>query len=120
MTTMRGLIANDALDRDMVTRTRLGLSKASTARSRFLTETVYPSLLDTLPGSDAAQVRQLQADAANDRAHSSAHVSKWNALSIAQDWRGYRRDAITILTMMDTRIAWEKRVLYPLMAKAKG
>jgi hypothetical protein len=119
MATMRGLIAHDAINRDEVTRTRLGLSKASAARTRFLTDTVYPALLDTVAGVDAAQVRQLRADATYDRARSSAHVGKWNALNIPRDWQGFRRDAADILTMMQTRIDWEKRVLYPLLAKAR-
>lgn len=120
MTTMRRLIAKDAIDRDAVTRTRLGLGRASTARTRYLTDTVYPALLDMLTGADAAQVRQLSADAAHDRARSSAHVGKWNASSIAQDWQGFRADAATILAMMEARIAWEKRVLYPLLGRHRG
>lgn len=120
MATMRRLIGNEEIDREAVTKTRLGLGKASTARTRFLTDTVYPALLDGLGGNEAAQVRQLRADAADDRARSSAHVGKWNASSIAQDWSGFRRDAAGILAMMDARIALEKRVLYPLLGRIRG
>ena len=119
MATMRGLIANDRIDRDAVTRTRLGLGKASTARTRFLMDTVYPALLDTLAVTEAAQVRQLRVDASDDRARSSAHIGKWNAATIAQDWQGFRRDAVGILAMMETRIALEKRVLYPSLGRSR-
>ena len=117
MTTMRGLIANNDIDRDAVTRTRLGLSKASATRTTFLTDTVYPALLDTLAGTEAAQVRRLRTEAANDRARSSAHVAKWSAAGIAQDWQNFRGDAAGILAMMETRIALEKQTLYPLLRK---
>lgn len=119
MAMMRELIASDEIDRDAVTRTRLGLGKASTARTRYLTEAVYPALLDTLADTEAARVRQLRFDGADDRARSSAHVGKWNTSAITQDWQGFRRDAATILTMMETRIALEKRVLYPLLDRSR-
>jgi hypothetical protein len=44
VTVMRRLIANNEIDRDSVTRTRLGLGKASAARTRLLTDTIYPGL----------------------------------------------------------------------------
>lgn len=120
MATMRRLIGNDEIDRDDVTRTRLGLGRASTARTRFLTDTVYPALLDRLDGVDAMQVRQLRVDAANDRARSSAHVAKWSASGLAQDWSNFRRDSAGILAMMEARIALEKRVLYPLLGRIRA
>lgn len=111
MTTMRGLIANEEIDRDAVTRTRLELGKASIARTKLLTDTVYSALIDTLVATKAAQVRRLRVDASDDRARSSAHVGKRNAATIAQDRQRFRRDAVGILAMMETRIALEKRVL---------
>lgn len=120
VTVMRRLIANNEIDRDSVTRTRLGLGKASAARTRLLTDTIYPALLSRLTGAEATQVRDLQTAASADRARSSAHVAKWSAVGIARDWQGFRHDAADILTMMETRIAREKRVLYPLLGKVRN
>lgn len=82
---MRRLIGNEEIDCDVVTRTRLGLRKGSSAPTEYLTDTVYPALFDRLDGADTEQVRQLRTDAAEDRAHSTARVGKWNASGIARD-----------------------------------
>lgn len=117
---MHELIANNEIDHDAVTRTRLGLSKASAARSTFLANMVYPALLNALSGAEAKSVRELQAGASADRARSSAHVAKWSASGIARDWQGFRQDAVGILAMMEARIALEKRTLYSLLRKVDG
>jgi hypothetical protein len=114
---MRRLTDEEHLSREDVTRTRLLLTKASTARTNFLATEVYPALLASPDGATVERVRQLQRDTSGDRTRSSAHIGKWNTESISADWSGFRRDARRIIAMMVDRIDQERSVLYPLLRR---
>ncbi|USI72679.1 hypothetical protein [Sphingomonas morindae] len=117
MAIMRRLVHEEQLQRERVSFARLELSRCSSARSRHLTERVFPYLLARLTGEEADQVRQLQAAMVPIRATSAAHVTRWPSEAVAADWPSYRQASHAILAMMAARIAEERAILYPLLKR---
>lgn len=115
MSALGMLLARDQFPCMELATIRLQLSRASSARSRFIAETVGPALLGRLHGTEADGVRQLLADALALSQASSAHIVRWNAAAVAADWPGYAAEARTLLAMMEARVAREAGLLYPLL-----
>lgn len=117
---VRELCEPDVPDLGRLALARLRLSRLSTARSRFITERVIPSLLD---GADPAlrdELVSMQRAFAEKRLRSSHHVSAWSTQAIAADWEGYRSASRAIRAMMEEQIDREKAVFVERLRHASG
>lgn len=90
---------------------RLGLMAASTKRSKFLRERVYPLLM----ASSAAKIRELDKDLSDKRVKTSEHITRWSLVAIQADWPGYRTAVDRILKGVESRIAMEKAIILPAL-----
>jgi hypothetical protein len=96
---------------------RVRLSKASSDRARFITNTVYPALQASAGEALHDQLVGMAHDFGRKRQASSEHVVRWSTKSIEANWDGYRAASLGIRTMMKARIEREIAVLYgPLAA----
>lgn len=89
---------------------RLRLSRASTARSRYVSYVVFPKLRAKADKSMLTQLSELQRTFAAKRLASSKHITTWTHQSIIVDWAGYRRDAERYLTMVEEHMAEERQL----------
>ena len=115
ITVMRSLLAAPDYDEVRVPETRLRLSRGSMRRLQFLSAFAYPCAMEGASAAQQEAIRTLQVEATANRERSSAHVTKWSSAGIAADWKGFRRDAAAILTMMTERLHQERDVLLPML-----
>jgi len=90
---------------------RLRLSSASFARSKFVSETVVPRLLEDADADLRDELSKLLSVFQAKRQISCAHVTTWTRVTIDADWDGYRTAAALIWTMMENQIDRERRYL---------
>lgn len=112
---MRALCREDVPDRVRLSHARHRLMVASLDRSRFLTRTVYPALLDAGPKGTAEIIAALDRDLARHRAEVSRHVSTWSPDRIAADWIDYRAASGRLMRAVEDRMALEKTALQPIL-----
>lgn len=48
----------------------------------------------------------------------SAHIAEWTPSHIGTDWNGYRAAVTALQRVLDAGMAWEERVLHPLLARS--
>jgi hypothetical protein len=102
-------------DRRCLADARLGLSRASAERTRFLAEDIFPALLAPGNPSVAETVRRLRIDGAHIRATSAEHVASWSLDRAIADWPSYCRASEAMRTTMRARLRQERHALYPLL-----
>lgn len=90
---------------------RLRLSKASAARSKFVSEEVMPKLRETADDRLGGELIEMQRAFAAKRLQSSEHVVTWSSAAIERDWPGYRAAARQIWAMMEEQIGRETAIL---------
>ncbi len=90
---------------------RSRLSSASLARSKFVSETVVPRLLEDADADLRDELSKLLSVFQAKRQISCAHVTTWTRMTIDADWDGYRTAAALIWTMMENQIDRERRYL---------
>ena len=90
---------------------RSRLSSASFARSKFVSETVVPRLLEDADADRRDELSKLLSVFQAKRQISCAHVTTWTRVTIDADWDGYRTAAALIWTMMENQIDRERRYL---------
>ena len=90
---------------------RSRLSSASLARSKFVSETVVPRLLEHADADLRDELSKLLSVLQAKRQISCAHVTTWTRVTIEADWNGYRTAAALIWTIMECQIDLERRDL---------
>ena len=96
---------------DQLAKDRQSLTNASLARSKFVSETVVPALLEDADTDLRSALSDLLVALTAKRLMSNAHIAKWTYASIEADWAGYCSGARDIWAMMKTQIEREQRVL---------
>ena len=89
--TLDALTRKATPDRGQLASARLALSQASSTRTRYLNDDVYPAVLAMGDRVSQENVRALQSDGARLRARSAEHVAAWSIDRAMNDWAGYRR-----------------------------
>lgn len=100
-------------DMSLLGAARVKLSRASAARTRYISDTVIPALM---PGADPAlkaELEAMQRTFSAKRLASSEHVNNWTSQSIEKDWDGYRAASREIRRMMEEQIERERAILLP-------
>ncbi|RYF13465.1 MAG: hypothetical protein EOO77_15480 [Oxalobacteraceae bacterium] len=87
---------------------RSRLSRASLARSKFVSEKMVPRLLENADADLRDDLSKLLSVFQAKRQISASHVAIWTPVTIAQDWEGYRAAARLIWTMMEKQIDHER------------
>lgn len=90
---------------------RLRLSKASAARSKFVTDEVVPKVRQGADERLKGELTEMQYAFAAKRLKSSEHVTVWSSAAIEKDWRGYCAAARQIWAMMEEQMGLESRIL---------
>ena len=96
---------------------RWTLSRASRRRHMLIEDTIYPYLLARVAPADIDRLLALREDARALRAASTAHVGRWNARTIIDEWDTYRSASAAITTAMRARVVAEQRLLYPVLER---
>jgi hypothetical protein len=104
-------------DRSELANVRMELSKASTARLRYIESVIYPYLMKQVSDADARRLRDLRLENAALRASSTKHVGIWTIEKVMADWTGYRRASSEMRQAMQQRISAEANLLYSLLEK---
>ncbi|QJU57409.1 hypothetical protein HL653_06035 [Sphingomonas sp. AP4-R1] len=116
LTEMAEVTSKPCPDMTILAMARLRISKASSERSRFITEKVYPHLKMTADQDLLEKINLLSREMLAKRETSSEHVVVWNSTSIVADWQGYQAASLRIRRMMHRRIEQEADSLYGPLA----
>ena len=99
---------------------RVKLSRLSTARSRFVAETIIPHLLVNADLALRKELMELQRGFNAKRLASSEHVTTWSSRAIEADWNGYRQAARQIWAMMEEQMRRERTILGERLRQLAG
>lgn len=105
-------------DRIQLTGVRWRLSQASRRRTDIIEEHIYPMLLGLADDRERDDLLKLKTTAAELRQYSVQHIQEWTIEKIVEDWAGYRQASSVMRSSMRARIKEERRILYPLLARA--
>ena len=94
---------------------RLALTRASRARTIFLTR-LYGQLIARAPSSQKAALEALRAEANGQMLASAEHIGSWTLNEIAARWPEYRAASDKMRAAMRQRIKREAQLVYPLLA----
>lgn len=100
--------SSDELDAD-----RVDLTKASLARSAFISDEVVPALLVNASAELRQELAEMLASFTAKRQVSDAHIATWTYAAIEQDWDGYCGAARRIWAIMEEQLSDEWRILAP-------
>lgn len=89
---------------------RLRLSRASSARSRYVRSILTAAVQADANARFLSELEDLQHAFVAYRLASNDHITKWNSQTIAEDWNGYRASAREIWIMMEDQITRERRM----------
>lgn len=101
-------------DRIQFTAGRWRISHASMAR-RSVWEACFRHLLPVVHPRTAQALDELNREDFELMHLSAAHIARWSADSVEQEWPTYCHASRAIRGQMAVRIAAEKRLLYPLL-----
>jgi hypothetical protein len=106
--------ARAAPDAAAIPTARWRLSTASGQRRRLAT--AIDSALRAMADEPAtSNLDRLQAEDAQSRTLSAAHIHRWTMQTIAADWPGYCAASLAIRTAMRRRIAAERAIFHPML-----
>lgn len=105
-----------APDRAVYTNARWRISAASYAR-RLLWKECFRHLLPIVDRSTARKLELFNCEDIELLGHSAAHVSRWPAKAVEQDWPGYCMASREIRRRMRIVIEAEKLVVYPILRR---
>jgi hypothetical protein len=97
---------------------RVILARAASARLRFVDDRLYPTLMAGPTGAHAAAARRLRAEIAALFATFNRHVGVWNTKSIGVNWPRYRAVTQVLINDVRTLFDMERREIYPLLSSA--
>lgn len=114
---LRAILAAPQLgDPAGLARLRLRLTRIITRHLAIEDAHVYvPLALDPRPAAQAIAHR-FQTELRFLHSDFEAHLLRWTADALDQDWPGYRRSATQLLDALDARIRCEEEEVYPLVA----
>ncbi len=117
MAAMDRLTAEPLADLTLCATARWRLGQASLQR-RLIAARITDYFLHRLDGRPREQLRHLAlADQALLR-ESSAHLVRWSARSLSEDWPGFRRDSRHMHRKKHAHIIRELALLYPVLEEA--
>jgi hypothetical protein len=95
---------------------RYAVSRTSLAR-RQLFQSICRELSGRLVGSDADDLAEIQQIDGKLLSQSAAHISRWTAPAVEQDWAGYCQASHAIREQMKRELAAERRLLFPILER---
>jgi hypothetical protein len=105
--------------KDLLVSVRWKVSKASLER-RLLWGRIHAQLSGSVDAKSEDDLRHLQKTDMQLFRGSTAHVAKWTADAIIEDWRGYCSASEAMRSKMIDAIGTEERLLYPILEAAEA
>lgn len=103
--------ATDCANSAGLAKARVDLTRASRARSQFVSDHIIPRLLETADCEDRAQLSDFFVAFTSKRLLSDRHIERWTDERIASDVPGYCEAARVIWAMMEEQMERETKVL---------
>lgn len=106
-------------DESAVALARVNLSRASGKRRRLI-DAITSQLLEGASEADAARLRELRAQNADQLKASTAHIGAWGLQNVLADWPGYCRASVTMRKSIRDLIAADRETLIPMLENARA
>ena len=112
-------MSQPALNGDLLSRTRLKLTRLIGRRRSLIQCTILPCLHD-VPPKYAAQLGELRVETVALAVQFSTHLVRWTARAIQADWAGYQTASVEMRRSLLRRIDADTALLYPLLTAKMG
>lgn len=114
LSAMEALVAQPGIDPGTCATRRWRLSQAGLAR-RLVAARVCDYFLTRLGPAQVAKLKQLIEEDQALLRESSAHLGRWGAEAVRQDWPSFCRDARAMCEKAQAFIAAEQKLVYPIL-----